>query len=185
MCLLIWIILFNWIILMESGSPPLWGAQTNGEQLTPSCDQPLAFIRRQVQALQAAWQGDVPTAPVSRCFCSFPFPHHVQREPRSQYGPAPGLSVGHEQHCYLSCVYQLHGRQDSSSPLSQWMVPIWMQNRPSNCVFFPSQCAMSDLLYIDTWENVDYLFAIDPPLLWSSPIIWAKGQGWYAFKDLY
>ena len=118
MCLLIWIILFNWIILMESGSPPHWGAQTNGEQLASSCDQTLMFIRRQLQAPQAAWQGDVPTAPVSRRFCSFPFPPHVQRQLRSQYGPEPGLSVGHEHHCYLSCVYQLHGQQDSASPLS-------------------------------------------------------------------
>lgn len=54
-----------------------------------------------------------------------------------------------------------------------------------NCVSFPSQYGMSDLLYIDTWENVDCLFAIDPSLLWSSPVIWAKGQGWYAFKGLY
>lgn len=98
MCLLIWIILFNWIILMESRSPPLRGAQTNGEQLASSCDQPLAFIRRQLQALQAAWQGGVPTAPLSRHFCCFPFPPHVQKEPRSQCGPEPGLSVGHEHH---------------------------------------------------------------------------------------
>lgn len=54
-----------------------------------------------------------------------------------------------------------------------------------NCVSFPSQYDMSDLLYTDTWENVDCLFAIDPSLLWSSPVIWAKGQGWYAFKGLY
>lgn len=81
MCLLIWIILFNWIILMESGSLPLWGAQTNGEQLASSCDQPLAFIRRQLQAPQEAWQDGVPTAPIRQHFCSFPCPPHVQGEP--------------------------------------------------------------------------------------------------------
>lgn len=129
MCLLIWIILFNWIILMESGSPPLWGAQTNGEQLASGCDQPLAFLRRQLQAPQAAWPGCVPTGPTSQRFCSFPFPPHVQREPRPQCGSEPALSVGHEHHRYLSGVYQLHGQQDSPSPLSRWMVLIWIQNR--------------------------------------------------------
>lgn len=54
-----------------------------------------------------------------------------------------------------------------------------------NCTSFPSQYGASDLLYIDIWENIDYLFAIDPSLLWSSPIIWTQGQGWYAFKGLY
>lgn len=105
MCLLIWIILFNWIILMESGSLPLWGAQTNGEQLASSCDQPLAFIRRQLQALQAAWQDGVPTAPSSQLFCSFPFPSHMQGEPRPQRGHEPGWWGGHEHHCHLPWVH--------------------------------------------------------------------------------
>lgn len=130
MCLLIWIILFNWIILMESGSLPLQGAQTNGEQLASSCDQPLMFIRRQLQALQAAWQGGVPTDVISQHFCSFPFPPHVQRVLRSQHGPEPGLSVGHEHRCYLSGVCQMHGQQDSPSPSTWQTVLIWMQTRP-------------------------------------------------------
>lgn len=187
MCLLIWIILFNWITLMESGSLLLWVAQTNGEQLASSCDQSLAFIRRELQAPQAAWQDDVPTAPISQHFCSFPLPSHIQGEPRSQCGPEPAWSGGHEHHCHLPWVHQLHGQQDSPPPLSRWMFLIWTQTRlPWLCILpFPPQYGMSDLLYTDTWENVDYLFAIVPSLFWSSPNTWAKGHGWYAFKDLH
>lgn len=129
MCLLIWIILFNWIILMESGTLPLWGAQTNGEQLASSCDQPLAFIRRQLQALQAAWQDGVPTAPSSQLSCSFPFPPCVQGEPRPQCGCEPGWSGAHEHHCHLPWVHQLQGKLDSPPPLLQWMSLIWMCTR--------------------------------------------------------
>lgn len=77
------------------------------------------------------------------------------------------------------------GQQDSRLPFyNEHSLSEHTPDSP-NCVSFPSQYGVSDLLYTDTWENVDYLFAIDPSLLWSSPIIWAKGQGWYAFKGLY
>lgn len=56
---------------------------------------------------------------------------------------------------------------------------------PHTCVFIPSQHTMADLLYTDTSENVNYLFVIDPSLLWSYSIIWAERQGWYAFKAVY
>lgn len=111
---------------------------------------------------------------------------------RLTYRESPDLSVSLSLACwwdmsitatfpvFTSCVgNRIHLLRQDERSLSE------CKPDPPDCVFFPSQCAMSDLRYIDTWENVDYLFAIDPSLLWSSPIIWAKGQGWYAFKGLY
>lgn len=182
MWLLIWIILFNWIILIKSGSLPLCRAQTNGEQLASSCYQPLPFIRRQLRALQASWQGGVPTDPISWCFCFTPHPHHTAL--------SPGLSTALSLACHdesITIAFPFTSCMGKRIHLllcqNEWSLFEYTLKSP-NCIFFPAWCAMPDLFYIDIWENVDYLFAIDPSLLWSSPIFGAKEQGWYAFKGL-